>query len=193
MARKFKSRESEYKYYVKMINKGLERIRARFPDSRLLERYSGEFTGDDYSKEKLKKARDLYRSKAVTVDREQRSINAALHTIRDEMGIKEVNRRNLNSFFRFLDDARARGLGAQYSSEQLIEAIAKMKKQKMKKSDIEANIQYWAEKNIKYDREGKLIEPDEYRPLKVLKTGSKRLAAFKQKLADRIRRERRGG
>ena len=193
MARKFKSKETEYGYLARMINKGLERIRAKFPESKIVERWSGEFDPNQYAPQKLQKARRLWKSKAITLDAEERSMRGVIHYIREKMGIRGVvNRRNIRPFLKFLDDARARGLGAQYSSEQLIEAIAKMRGQKMKRADILANIDYWANNNLKYDKEGRLIEPDQYKPLNVMPEGSARLEKYKVKMAKREAAERHG-
>lgn len=192
MARKFKTRETAYRYYAKMINKGLARVKAKFPDSKLVTRWEGEFDPDDYSPEKLQKARDLWKSRAVTVDSERRAYNAAIQKLRQDYGFTFINKRNARSFFRFLDDARARGLGSLYSSEQLIGAIMSMKQERMKKSDILANIDYWQKKYVKYDEEGKIIEPDEVQPLTHMKAGSKSLARYKEKMKERIRAEKRG-
>ena len=43
MARKFKSKLSEYNYYRKMINKNLDKLEKVSPDSVALERWRGYF------------------------------------------------------------------------------------------------------------------------------------------------------
>ena len=91
----------------------------------------------------------------------------------------------------FMHDAQARGLGSLFTSSQIIQAIHDAKKKGLSKADIMANIDYWASKRIKYDQEGQLIEPDEYKPLKVV--SGKRLENFKQKARARARREAKGG
>ena len=75
-----------------------------------------------------------------------------------EEGYDYINRRNFNSFMRFLDDARAKGLGALYSSTQLIEKIKEMKDRRLTKGEILANIDRWAKVHVKRDKEGKIIE-----------------------------------
>lgn len=194
MARKFKSKESEYGYYARMINKGLDRIRSKFPESRLLERYQEEFDPNDYSPTKLREAKKLWNSGAVTVDSERRAYNAAVNTVREKYGLTKINRHNARAFFRFLDDARARGLGAMYTSEQLLTAFTEMRyKQKLTNKEIEANIEYWAQKNVQYDAEGKMVEPDAFKPLKILKKASATLKRYGEKLKARIFAERHGG
>lgn len=172
MARKFKSKKSEYNYYAKMINKNLSKLAKEMPDSRALERYKGEFepvTSDNPNKrvlaKLLKRARDVYKSGVTSLNNQKRSVALAIDTLKAS-GIDYVNTKNFGYFFNFLDDARARGLGALYSSTQLIEAIKEAKDKGLSKKDIQANIDYWANKNIKYDKEGKIIEPNSYFPLK---------------------------
>ena len=70
----------------------------------------------------------------------------------------------------FLDDARARGLASIHSSEQMIEAYQEMRQKGLSKKQIIENINRWANKAIKYDKEGKLIEREETPPLKVVRT-----------------------
>ena len=106
-------------------------------------------------------------------------------------GIDYVNKRNFKYFYRFLDDARAKGLGSLYSSTQLIESIKKAKDKGLSKADIQANIDYWASKSIKYDSDGKVIEPDSYKPLTVV--SGQRLQNYKQKAKARAKREAKRG
>ena len=53
-----------------------------------------------------------------------------------------------------------------------------------------ANIDYWSSKNVKYDDEGMIIEPDEYKPLKVI--SGNRLDRYMSKIKDRIKKEAKG-
>lgn len=196
MARKFKSKVTEYNYYVKMINKNLSKLAKEMPESRALERYRGEFqpiTTPDPNKRVLNKllktARTVYKSGVISLSNERRSVALAIDTLK-EQGINYVNKRNFKSFFNFLDDARARGLGALYSSTQLIEAVKQAKDKGLSKAQIQANIDYWANKNIRYDKDGKIIEPDEYKPLNTI-TG-RRLENYRAKAKARARREAKG-
>lgn len=190
-------RIKEHNYYVGEINKNLRQIAKEMPDSKLLARYKGEFepiTTDDPNNRALnralKYARDTYRSGVISVESEKRSVAGAIDTLRRDYGIDYVNRRNFRSFFNFLDDARARGLGSLYSSDQIITAIREAKQKGLSKAEIQANIKYWADKYVKYDEEGKIIEPDEYTEIKVI-TG-KRLANYRAKIRKRARKEARG-
>lgn len=197
MARKFKSKKSEYNYYAKMINKNLSKLAKEMPDSRALERYRGEFeevTSANPNKrvlaKLLKRARDVYKSGVTSLNNQKRSVALAIDTLKAS-GIDYVNTKNFKYFFNFLDDARARGLGALYSSTQLIEAIKEAKDKGLSKTDIQSNIDYWANKNIKYDKEGKIIEPNSYFPLKAI--SGKRLENYKAKAKERAKRERQRG
>ena len=84
-------------------------------------------------------------------------MSLALDTLHRE-GYDYINRRNFNSFMRFLDDARAKGLGALYSSTQLIDKIKEMKDRRLTKTQILKNIDRWSKQNVKRDKEGKVIE-----------------------------------
>lgn len=196
MPRKFKSKVTEYNYYAKMINKNLSKLAKEMPESRALERYRGEFepiTSDSPNKRMVsklaKQARDIYKSGVTSLSSERRSVALAIDTLK-KSGINYVNKRNFKSFFNFLDDARARGLGALYSSTQMIEAFKEAKKKKLTKKQILANIDYWANKYIKYDEEGLIEEPDMVKPIKVI-TG-KRLNNYMEKMKARIKKEAKG-
>ena len=196
MARKFKSKITEHNYYVKMINKNLSKLAKEMPESKALERYSGEFqpiTTQNPNKRVLAKAlkqvKAVYKSGVISLSHQKRSMNLAIQTLK-EQGIDYVDRRNFNSFFTFLDDARARGLGSIYSSTQLIEGIKAAKDKGLTKSQILVNIDYWAQKYVKYDEEGKIREPDEYQPIKAI--SGKRLENYRAKARARARREAKG-
>lgn len=196
MPRKFKSKVTEYNYYAKMINKNLSKLAKEMPESRALERYRGEFepiTSDNPNKRMVsklaKQARDVYKSGVTSLSSERRSVALAIDTLKKQ-GINYVNKRNFKSFFNFLDDARARGLGALYSSTQMIEAFKEAKKKKLTKKQILANIDYWANKYIKYDKEGLIEEPDMVKPIRVI-TG-KRLNNYIEKMKARIKKEAKG-
>ena len=68
---------------------------------------------------------------------------------------------------RFLDDARARGLGSIYSSTQILEPLIDMQKKGMTKDQIKNNIKYWADEYVKYDENGKIIEVIEPKKLEI--------------------------
>lgn len=149
---------------VRQINQNLEELERKTPDSIALERYKGEFyeiNDPDYNYNALrrmnKRAKEILKSGVTSVEGQERSMSLALDTLHRE-GYDYINRRNFNSFMRFLDDARAKGLGALYSSEQLIEKIKEMKDRRLTKGQILKNIDRWSKQNVKRDREGKVIE-----------------------------------
>lgn len=196
MARKFKNKVTEYNYYAKMINKNLSKLAKEMPDSKALERYRGEFeevTTDQPNKrvmaKLLKRAKEVYKSGATSLRAERRTQALAIQKLKS-MGIDYVNKKNFKSFFNFLDDARARGLGALYSSTQLIESIKQAKDKGLTKAQIQANIDYWATKHVKYDEDGRIIEQDVHTPLKAI-TG-KRLKDYRAKAKARAKKEAKG-
>jgi hypothetical protein len=154
----------EFNRNVREINRNLEEIEDKIPDSIALERYKGQFWEIDdpsYNYNKLralnKSAKELLRSGQVSVEGQERSMALALKRLHKE-GYDYINRRNFNAFMRFLDDARAKGLGALYSSTQLIEKIKEMKDRRLTKGEILANIDRWAKVHVKRNKEGKIIE-----------------------------------
>lgn len=199
MARKFKNKVTEHNYYVKLLNNQLKKLQQKVPESQVLLRYKEEFqpiTSEHPNKRKvaqaLSKLKKIYKSKELSVKTQERTISAALKTLREDFGIDYVNRKNFNLFFTFLDDARARGLARLYSSTQIIEAVNQARQKGLSKADILANMDYWAKTKLKYNKKGELIEPNEYQPLKPLSKDSIRLKQYKEKARQRARKEARG-
>lgn len=196
MAR-FKNAIEKYNYYAGKINEDLKTLAKEAPESKALERYAGDFEPITSEHANIRKAREmakraekLYKSGATSLEGAQRSMSLTIDKLREE-GLDFIDRRNFRSFMRFLHDAQARGLGSLYTSEQIIEAVKDARKKGLNRRQIEANIQYWEQKMVKYDDEGLLIEPDEYKPLKPI-TG-KRLENFRKKARARARAEAKGG
>ena len=194
---RFKNALEKYNYYSEKINEGLRELSIKAPESKALERYAGEFepiTSDRPNARMVqrlaKEAQRVYESGATSLEGHERSVGLAIDKLHKE-GLDFINRKNFGSFMDFMHDAQARGLGSLFTSSQIIQAIHDAKKKGLSKADIMANIDYWASKRIKYDQEGQLIEPDEYKPLKVV--SGKRLENFKQKARARARREAKGG
>lgn len=198
MVRKFKNSVSSYNYYAKLLNKQLEKLSKEAPESRALERYKGEFEElakdtkpSNTTKTLSNYARKLYKSGALSLNSERRSKALAINKINDLIGEDVLTSKNFNAFFKFVDDARARGLGSLYTSTQLVEAIKQAKNKGLTADQIRTNIQYWEDKYIKYDKDGKMIEPYSYKPLKVI--SGKRLENYRQKAKDRVKREAKRG
>lgn len=60
-------------------------------------------------------------------------------------GYDFVNQSNLDDLYQFLEDARARHLGALYGSDQLIETWHKAEKRGLTQEQLLGNIEYWAQ------------------------------------------------
>lgn len=153
----------EFNRNVREINRSLTELEQKTPDSVALERYKGEFyeiNDPDYNYNALrrlnKRAKEVLKSGAVSIEGQERSMSLALETLHRE-GYDYINRRNFNSFVRFLDDARARGLGAIMSSGQMVEMYNKMRSKGLTKKQITANLNRWS-KSVRHDKDGKVIE-----------------------------------
>ena len=188
---------AKYNAMSSEIQKNLNAIQRKYPESKALDLrrdfapISTQQPNERTLNTLIKKAQNILDSGALSMDAQERSRALAIDTLRKD-GLDFVNNRNFKNLMKFLDDARARGLGALYTSEQLISAVQEAKRKGLTKAQIRANIQYWADKMLKYDKDGKLIEPDEYKPLNILRSDSKTMAKYKAKVRERIRREKKG-
>lgn len=164
----------QYNIMVTDINKKLKALAKNDPESITLERYRNVFRKVSTKKPNFNTIRKMYTSAknllesgALSLEAQERSIANAIDTLHRE-GYEFINRSNFNSFMRFLDDARARGLGSLYSSTQLLETFNEAKKKGLTKAQILKNIERWtAEANR--DSNGKLIEVDNKVKLKIKK------------------------
>lgn len=154
---------AKYEAYRQKIEADLDILREKDPNSVILEKWNKYYepiTSDSPNYEAVNRAyksiKKLYESGATSLETSERSIANAIETFQRE-GYK-IDRRNFNSFMRFLDDARSRGLGALYSSTQLIDLINEAKTKKLTNAQIRANIDKWAGQAVKYDEKGKVIE-----------------------------------
>ena len=162
----------EYNRMVNEINDMLDVLSQTDPESVALEKYRNYYqpiTSDPPNFNTVRtmysSAKKLIQSNQLSLESHERSIANAIDTLHKE-GYGYINRRNFNSYMRFLDDARARGLGALYSSTQLIEAIHEAKNKRLSDADIKANIQRWSNA-MKRDKEGRIIEQIEPKKLRV--------------------------
>lgn len=162
----------KYNEMVTDINRQLKLLEKADPESISLERYRNYFrkvTTKNPNYRKIQtlysKAKKLLSSKELSLESQERAKANAIKTLQLE-GIDYINKRNFNSYMRFLDDARARGLATLYSSTQIIEAVHEANKQGLTKEQILSNIERWS-KQVKYDKEGKVIEQIEPRKLKI--------------------------
>lgn len=165
---------NEYNKMVKQINSDLKKLAKIDPESQVLEQYRGYFKtvkidNPNYNTiAKMKKqASDLLKSGRLSLQGHERAKANAINTLHNE-GYTFINKRNFNSFMRFLDDARARGLGSLYSSTQLLTAINEAKEKGLSNADIKKNIQKWSDQ-MKRDKEGRIVEVKRPKKLKVEK------------------------
>lgn len=162
----------EYNKMVTDINRQIRRLEKADPESVSLEHYRNYFQKVTTKNPNLRTIQKLYtsakrllKSGELSVEAQTRSKANAIRTLHDE-GFTYINKRNFNSYIRFLDDARARGLASIYSSTQILEAVHEAKKQGLSKEQILNNMDRWS-KNMKRDKEGKLIEQIEPRKLRI--------------------------
>ena len=94
----------------------------------------------------------LEQTQPSTVKRAER---LAIETIRNDYGVKYINGRNINAFFRFMDDLRARGVATAKSSKVWAETYEKIRKQGLSKSEIQLNMDYWLQEFEKLSTEGR--------------------------------------
>ena len=153
MAKKKPSLRSQYSKASIAIRRQLKRAEQRPGGKQLVERYRGEFprlaelgpVSEKDLRALTKKAQGLLQTKTLTT-KHDRQINQAVETLRDR-GYDYINRNNIDEFFDFLDDARARGLTSIYGYEAILDAVNRARKRKVTSEEIKANIAYWAENN----------------------------------------------
>ena len=171
-----KSKIHKYNSLVNKLRGRLNAIEQSDPDSIVLERYRGLHRKLSEGTRYLARTVDkvlanitrLLESDELTMDGYQRSKAQGIRTL-NEAGLDYVNEKNFNSFMRFLNDAQARGLGALYSSDQIIEAVKQAKDRGLTKGQINENIRRWAAQSVRHDKEGKIIEVVNPPELKVTK------------------------
>ena len=171
MGRSSEKLRAEFNSRVKEIEKRLKALKKHDPSSVAFEKYNKYFkeaTSKNASYRTLqkmnKKARQMLEGDMLTIEGQERAIAQAIDTLHEE-GYTFVNRRNFNYFMRFLDDARARGIGSQYSSTQILDAVHEAKQKGMTDWEIEQNIARW-ERQLERDAEGKIIEQENPKPLR---------------------------
>ena len=165
----------EYAKLSRKINRQIKTLEKKYPEAVSLERYRGKFKPisskqPSYNKvaSMLKTARQIVENDELSLDSQQRAVDSAIRTLHKD-GYTFINRDNFDYFMRFLDDARARGLGSLYSSEQILRPIYRgMKRHRLSDEDIMKNIQLWSEK-LPRDNEGKVIEVKNPKPLRIRK------------------------
>ena len=165
----------EYAKLSRKINRQIKKLEKEYPEAVSLERWRNKFkpiTSKQPSYNKvagmLKNARQLVENDKLSLDSQKRAVDSAIETLHRD-GYTFITRENFDYFMRFLDDARARGLGSSYSSEQILRPIYRgMKRHKLTDEEIMKNIQLWSE-NLPRDNEGKVIEVKNPKPLRIRK------------------------
>lgn len=167
MAKKKPSLRSQYSKASIAIRRQLKRAEGRPGGKQLFERYRGEFpnlrelgpVSESDLRALTKKAQGLLQTKALTT-KHDRQIRQAVNTLQDR-GYDYINQNNIDEFFDFLDDARARGLTSIYGYEAILDAVQRARERKLSSSEIKANIAYWAENNTGqrlYVRKGRKLK-----------------------------------
>lgn len=182
MARKKQTSEDIQKEFNKLvgkINRQLKILEKHDPDTPALKRWRGYFQKSTSKRphkatitQQRNQARELLESGQLSIEGNERAVANAIQKLHED-GYDYIDRDNFNYFFNFVDDARARGLGAWYSSEQLIEKVNEAVGMGLSDEVIKKNIEKWGGK-IKRDEEGKIIENQNPPKLKVHKYANKR-------------------
>lgn len=164
--------KNQYNQMVKEINRQIRRLEKADPESVTLERYRNYYQpvtskNPDYRmiRKLYSSAKKLLSSNELSLESQARAKANAIETLHRE-GMDYINKRNFNSYMRFMEDARSRGLASLYSSTQIIEAIHEAKSKGLTDSQIKANIKRWSNQ-MKRDREGRIIEQIEPKKLKI--------------------------
>ena len=178
MAYKKEVLREKYDEAVTEIHRLLKILSKHDPDSVSLERYRGYFRKARPKatyrelQAQYQQARKVLKTGQLSVEGHERSIANAIESLHRD-GYDFINRKNFNSFMRFLDDARARGLGSLYSSEQLLDSINTAKQKGLSEEEITKNINRWANE-MGTDSSGRVIEVENPKALKVRRYGNTR-------------------
>lgn len=154
----------QYSQISQKVRKNIRYLEKHNPSSVALERYGlSEFPTmtqlkrEGYDTRSLKRLigyakKALEQTQPSTIKRAER---LAIETINKDYGVKFINGRNINAFFRFMDDLRARGVATAKSSKVWAETYEKIRKQGLTKNEIELNMDYWLQEFEKLSSEGK--------------------------------------
>ena len=144
------------KQYARMAAKfryDLKQLEEAKGDVRSVRRYKGEFPsltqlGDMVTEKDLKRAikqmKEVRSSGQLSKRTERRAPASMLDTLHRE-GYEDITEDNIEDFYKFMEDARARGLGAIYGSGKIAELVQRGLKKGLTREQIQANMDYWAE------------------------------------------------
>lgn len=169
----------QYSQLSQKVRRNIRYLEKHNPSSVALERYGlSEFPTmtqlkkEGYDPRSLKRLigytkKALEQTQPSTVKRAER---LAIETLNKDYGVKFITGRNINAFFRFMDDLRARGVATAKSSKVWAETYEKIRKQGLSKNEIELNMDYWLQQFEKLSSEGK---GEDFVPEIIRKYGSK--------------------
>lgn len=144
------------KQYSRMAAKfryDLKKLEEKKGDVRSVRRYTGEFPsltalGDMVTERDLKQAikqmKEIRQSGQLSTMTGRRAPASMLDTLHRE-GYEYITEDNVEEFYKFMEDARARGLGAIYGSGKIAELVERGMKKGLNRSQILANMDHWAE------------------------------------------------
>ena len=144
------------KQYARMSAKfryDLKKLEEAKGDVRTVRRYKGEFPsltqlGDMVTEKDLKRAikqmKEVRSSGQLSKVTKRRAPASMLDTLHRE-GYEDITEDNIEDFYKFMEDARARGLGAIYGSGKIAELVQRGLKKGLTREQIRANMDYWAE------------------------------------------------
>lgn len=168
-----------YSQISQKVRKNIKYLEKHNPSSVALERYgisefptATQLKKEGYDTRSLKRLigyakKALEQTQPSTIKRAER---LAIETLNKDYGVKFITGRNINAFFRFMDDLRARGVATAKSSKVWAETYEKIRKQGLTKNEIELNMDYWLQQFEKLSSEGK---GEDFVPDIIRKYGSK--------------------
>lgn len=136
-----------------MFRYNLRQLEARSGEVRSVQRYKGEFPSltdlgdyrdDTMLKQAIKQMKEIRESGQLSTVTKKRAPASMLDTLHRE-GYDFINEDNIEQFYNFMEDARARGLGAIYGSDRIAELVQRGMKKGLSRDQILANMDYWAE------------------------------------------------
>lgn len=81
----------------------------------------------------------------------RKSLNETVNRL-NEHGYDFINDDNIIAFYRFMEDARQRGVESIYGSEQMVELFERAQKRGLSRDQIIANMDYWKQHNTNKPR-----------------------------------------
>lgn len=189
MASRMTKDQKAYQQARKQLIRNINYLKKNAPYSVALERYSPlDFPSVTELKKSGKGLKTNAKAEAKTMKRRlkylkqavestqpsliKRAENLALERLRDDYGIEGLDRRSINSFFRFLDDLRERGIASRGDSDRWARVyVEQIKGRGLSAKEIQDNIELWAQQYESLASEDRL---EDFTPV-VFRTSSKYL------------------